>query len=118
MSKLFFSCGCQYNGQTNENTEKWLSETRCYKCEKASLVDALVLTGELSALVGSEKQIAWANTIRYDTLEQLKKMLGNNTPTKAYNNTITLIKSETSAKIIIDNRDNLILFYKNAALLS
>ena len=82
----------------------------CYRAEKElerqqENERAASLTNELgfAALTGSEKQIAWATTIRQQCYE---KVVADNQPHPEYgwNKMIAVINLEISAKWWIDNR--------------
>jgi len=114
MSNLFFSCGCQYNGEVYDNTEEWLAETRCYKCEEQEEQEELKQQYDFAELIGSEKQVKWAESIRAKTIADLlcaakRGNVGNKK--ENFDAVLNAIISENSAKVIIDNRDSLVRYY-------
>lgn len=94
----------------------------CYDCYKAAQAAKQAQANEaakisaneagLPALQGSEKQIAWAETLRNEKIAEIKKLreVGIK-PTEpafiieAVNNCFAKIENETSAKWFIDNRN-------------
>jgi len=94
----------------------------CYDCYKAAQTaknaaqtTAATVAAEvqgLPTLQGSEKQIAWAETLRSEKLEEIKQLraigIKPNEPAfiiEAVNNCFAVIEAETSAKWFIDNRN-------------
>ena len=120
----------QIYGKTSEHDRKvaWYESHPCWECAKAQEASDAKATSEsqgLPALTGSEKQIAWAMSIRLDVLDALancdvvKQIIDRPTdevmadskiapPAKAalprLVEVATKIRGETSAKWWIDNR--------------
>jgi hypothetical protein len=114
------SCGHQGlvkvsgNSKAREDKIRWAKEHQlcgdCYKIELAEAREKANATAAAEAkenglpqLIGSEKQIAWATTIRKNKLEEIDAMML--TPTGDHLRAIEKIKSQTSAKVWIDNRE-------------
>ena len=112
------SCGCtethQLYGKQKDRDSKieWLEGTLCRKCYRAEKAkereQANERAGNLAeslgfvALTGSEKQVAWAQTIRQGIYEDIIK---HNTIVDA-DVAVKILNLETTAKWWIDNRDD------------
>lgn len=113
--------GTNVHGERTSKAE-WLESKPCRDCERKEMRDEN-LTGA-AELEGSEKQVNWANDLRAKAIGDIKAKLATldtqyiaapqdwkNTQRKAGEAIITAMLAETSAKTIIDNRDNLISHY-------
>ena len=89
-----------------------MEEKRCFACENAAKTEqAAAETTDLPALTGSEKQIAWATTIRAEAVkaaraavEMAREKYDTATADMA-NNRAKALEGITSAKFWIDNRE-------------
>lgn len=77
------ACGCtithQLCGPTKDRARKesWLESQPCRECERKAINEASAARAEaagLPALEGSEKQVAWATTIRDKALPEMAKL--------------------------------------------
>ncbi|MEN9854947.1 MAG: hypothetical protein RLZZ157_73 [Pseudomonadota bacterium] len=123
--KITHSCGhqsvAQIVGPEKDRARKaaWLADQECSACKSNKLADEraqkskqdAAATNTLVALVGSDKQVAWATSIRADLLVKLNSILikgvergmpANQASTAQ--RAIDLIMAETSAKVWIDYR--------------
>lgn len=96
----------QLFGKCSERERKieWMERQECPECRrKREAEEAAKITEglELPELEGSEKQVAWANCIRARFAEEISsnEKYQNGNPMK-------VLKSVTSAKTFIDNRDS------------
>lgn len=103
-----------------ESKSSWLETQKCYECQKEeknrkAREDNAKLG--LPKLIGSEKQIAWAETIRAEKIKFLDETLNffdisrvkpeKLEAAKWIYSEIAKIKNETSAKYWIENKDNI-----------
>ncbi len=137
MAHYTITCKCghehtyQLFGKMKERERKlaWLETQVCPECEaknraksredKTSKAQAEAEEKGLPTLVGSEKQVAWAMSIRYDFLRALDRLEPLATTAEArqmMDKWSGLIKAQTSARWFIDNRDNLTTDNKRAIL--
>lgn len=102
----------------------WLESKPCRDCiNNKVLINANQLTG-------SEKQVAWANNLRAEAIQKVNRIIedalhgpAGATKTQEWKESsrrsgeaiIREIRNETSARTIIDNRDNLIQYYNAKA---
>ena len=93
-----------------ENRIKYLESIECDDCRKNAANAASLAAKEsrgLADLTGTEKQIAWANTIRekaYKCLDALKPFATNDSAKKMIDNWSAKMNVTTEAKFWIDNR--------------
>lgn len=113
--------GTNVHGERQRKAE-WLESKPCRDCErKATRDENLAGAAELE---GSEKQVNWANDLRAKAIGDIKAKLAKigtqyiaapqgwkDAQRKAGEAIITAMLAETSAKTIIDNRDNLVSHY-------
>lgn len=96
-----------------ERKIKWLESMDCPECRKAAANAAAEESRQERGLVvleGSDKQIAWANTIRetaYRCLDMLQGFAKTEDAVKMMAGWKQRMDAETSAKWWIDNRYNL-----------
>lgn len=115
-----YSCGheeiLQFSGPMKERAfrKSNLESCECPECWKAAQLKKAIeshQSDDWSTLTGSEKQIAWAKSIRTNFYKQIEEKLKVYTPVKnvtAFENGQKLLawtKSETSAKFWIENRN-------------
>lgn len=77
----------------------------CYKAKKEQECQAFEAAEKLPQLSGSEKQIAWAKTIRREKLNEIKEFLNrfkSDEGTKAFED---WAKNQSSAAFWIENRN-------------
>lgn len=105
----------------------WLESKPCRECERQEVCDENL--GGAAELTGSEKQIAWANDIRAEAIAAVKATIASVDGPKYANMPeswkadsrrsgemiIAAMLAETSAKTIIDNRDNMTAYYNTIA---
>lgn len=124
---ITYACGCAVEKQLygkiskRESYVEWASKHECPECEKARLnseAQAKAEQSNLPSLTGSDKQVAWAITIRQAFLSDLEngitdrmKLINDSNREKAMaslakiNETRdTMIANETSASWWIDRR--------------
>lgn len=116
-----YKCGCtetkELYGKIDARHSKveWLEQGKCWECEKADKLAAAKEKAEesgLPELVGSEKQVAWAETIRASKIKAYGREIdGSGFRLDADDKArcpevLKKYKKETSAKWWIDNRDN------------
>lgn len=89
---------------------EWLETQECDECRKAKANAAAAAAKEergLPDLTGSEKQVAWANTIReqaYKALDELEPFNTNDKTKALFSSWRTKLDAQTEAKWWIDNR--------------
>lgn len=111
------TCGCESTqalfgpNKSRESKIAYLESTLCldcYKAEQAKIADEVSSNANLVALTGSEKQVAWANTIRANALSSLADQFTATGMDAEKANAIAsdIINIVSDAKWYIDNRDN------------
>lgn len=113
--------GTNVHGERQRKAE-WLESKPCRDCERKAMRDEN-LAGA-AELEGSEKQVSWANDLRAKAIGDIKAKLAKidtqyiaapqdwkDAQRTAGEAIITAMLAETSAKTIIDNRDNLVSHY-------
>lgn len=111
MKKLIvYTCGHQdvvdLYGSNNEREKKiaYYASIDCPECRKAVAAEAAKQAG-LPELTGTAKQVAWAATIRKETIKAVENMLaGMKDPDGTGARILTALKEKTSAGWWIDNR--------------
>ena len=99
--------------EDRERKIKWLESQECDGCRKAKANAEAAAAKEargLADLEGSEKQIAWANTIReraYKCFDGLQQFANNPQAKAMMDGWKAKMDAETTAKWWIDNRNNL-----------
>jgi hypothetical protein len=99
--------------EDRERKIKWLESQECDECRKAKANAEAAAAKEargLADLEGSEKQIAWANTIRekaYKCVDALAPFASNPQAKAMMDGWKAKMDAETSAKWWIDNRNDL-----------
>lgn len=117
--------GTNVHGERQRKAE-WLESKPCRECERKTMRDEN-LTGA-AELTGSDKQINWANDLRAKAIDDIKTKLAKldtqyiaapqdwkDAQRNAGEAIITAMLAETSAKTIIDHRDNLVSHYSAVA---
>lgn len=117
--------GTNVHGERQRKAE-WLESKPCRDCERKAMRDEN-LAGA-AELTGSDKQINWANDLRAKAIGDIKAKLAKldtqyiaapqewkDAQRKAGEAIITAMLAETSAKTIIDHRDNLVSHYGTVA---
>lgn len=117
--------GTNVHGERQRKAE-WLESKPCRDCERKAMREEN-LTGA-AELTGSDKQINWANDLRAKAIDDIKAKLAKldtqyiaapqewkDAQRKAGEAIITAMLAETSAKTIIDHRDNLVSHYSAVA---
>lgn len=113
--------GTNVHGERQRKAE-WLESKPCRDCERKAMREEN-LSGA-AELTGSDKQINWANDLRAKAIDDIKAKLAKldtqyiaapqewkDAQRKAGEAIITAMLAETSAKTIIDHRDNLVSHY-------
>lgn len=113
--------GTNVHGERQRKAE-WLESKPCRDCERKAMREEN-LTGA-AELTGSDKQVSWANDLRAKAIGDIKAKLAKldtqyiaaaqdwkDAQRKAGEAIIEAMLAETSAKAIIDNRDNLVSHY-------
>ena len=113
--------GTNVHGERTRKAE-WLESKPCRDCEREAVREAN-LAGA-AELEGSEKQVSWANDLRANASGAIKAKHATldtqyiaaaqdwkDAQRKAGEAIIEAMLAETSAKAIIDNRDNLVSHY-------
>lgn len=107
-------------GSTKEREKKiWYFENccKCEACEKKAREEANAKAAEeskelnLVELSGSEKQVAWANSIRSRMIKEFEEELSSYEDSKNYDVkkiVLTFINTKTYAYWFIDNRDSMV----------
>lgn len=117
--------GTNVHGERQRKAE-WLESKPCRDCERKAMREEN-LTGA-AELTGSDKQVKWANDLRAKAIDDIKTKLAKldtqyiaapqewkDAQHKAGEAIITAMLAETSAKTIIDHRDNLVSHYSAVA---
>ena len=113
--------GTNVHGERQRKAE-WLESKPCRDCEREAMREEN-LTGA-AELTGSDKQVSWANDLRAKAIGDIKAKLAKidtkyiaatqewkDAQRTAGEAIITAMLAETSAKTIIDHRDNLVSHY-------
>nr|DAP82251.1 MAG TPA: hypothetical protein [Caudoviricetes sp.] len=104
-------CGTDVHGERQRKAD-WLATQLCYECYKKEQTEkAKESNKDLPSLNGTEKQIAWAESIRAEKIKQLKQTIDKNINKEGelFEKFEKIVNDEvinnTSAKYWIDNRD-------------
>lgn len=113
--------GTNVHGERQRKAE-WLESKPCRDCEREAMREGN-LAGA-AELTGSGKQVNWANDLRAKAIGDIKAKLATldtqyiaapqewkDAQRNAGEEIITAMLAETSAKTIIDHRDNLVSHY-------
>lgn len=109
--EITHSCGCTETVQLygpmkdRERRAAYLATKPCFKCQrKADAETAAKLEDEenLPELKGSEKQVAWARTLRFYRLTNIKREYSSKELRLSFE---LFFKKITSAKLLIDTRE-------------
>ena len=111
------SCGSDMtvNLIGKHTTRQWKLENYTWKCddciekerqEKLKIQLENDVKNKLPELTGSEKQVKWAVTIRQTILDKIELHLKEESETEEFKQKLEIFKSQTSAKYLIDNRNN------------
>lgn len=104
----------QLYGSAKDRQSKlsWLASQICHNCAAQVATEANKTTG-LAALVGTPKQIAWAEKIRANKVAELDKLSrqvseapGSEADRKRLMDAITAVRGKTEASYWIDHRDD------------
>ena len=99
--------------EDRERRIAYLESIECDECRKAKVnaeASAAKEVRGLANLTGSEKQVAWANTIRenaYKCLDMLTQFANNDQAKQMMDGWKTKMDAQIDAKWWIDNRNNL-----------
>lgn len=132
LTHITYKCGHSDNVQiygTNVHGERdhkatWYNTINCPNCKKAEATQWCANNG-CATLTGSDKQIAWAETIRHEVIAGLEIVAGTipadspETARQQARDIIDKAKAETRASWWIDNRDSNIVqraisYYRNS----
>ncbi len=119
-----YSCGCEGRVQIYgpHKSREWIAERQfeelcpdCFKKDvekknKEAAEEAKEM--ELPELKGSEKQIAWANSIRVEAINKINDLLEQAPKKDFIIDTLNYIMTKTNARYFIDNRE--VFLYNNA----
>ena len=119
---ITFKCGhdeeIQLTGKVSDREEKiaWMEENRvcadCYRAEQdtkhqATNEQAKESNKEMATLEGSDKQVAWAETIRAEKINEFKSLdFGSNKSIQ--DAVVKFYEAITLAKFWIENKDSVI----------
>lgn len=118
--------GTNVHGERTRKAE-WLESKPCRECEREALRETTI--GGAAELTGSDKQVAWANDLRAKAIDKARKLLAKleadtrvsqadkDTWRTNGENAIKAMLAETSAREIIDHRDDLVRHYNKIAQL-
>lgn len=134
MAWYYGTFSCEHEGRVNitgpVKNRQWIADRKfeglCPKCYEKHLEEERIKANEAAAekakemelpeLQGTEKQVAWANTLRQKMIDEINEGIklheDINKPKIAENYRIALdymINNKTTAKYYIDNRDESIL---------
>lgn len=116
-------CGASYirtkicaNRRDANSWEAWVQEhshgdvcAKCYRRRQreaaAQKADTMEATEDLPTLTGSDKQIAWARTIRAAIIDKVNQYMDGHEPTDNYTEFRKWLIGQTKASWWIDNRD-------------
>ncbi|MEF2736057.1 MAG: hypothetical protein U0N15_02370 [Bifidobacterium choerinum] len=116
--------GTNVHGERTRKAE-WLESKPCRECEREALREKTLVGA--AELTGSDKQVAWANDLRAKAIDEARKLLAKleadtrvsqadkDTWRANGENAIKAMLAETSAREIIDHRDNLVRHYNKIA---
>lgn len=86
---------------------EWLAAQPCTECKRAAELDAArAQTADMIMLTGSEKQVAWATTIRAAAIAAVDTLLAGAALNANQQAAIDALRGQASAKFWIDNRVN------------
>lgn len=116
--------GTNVHGE-RERKAAWLESKPCRDCEREALREENL--GGAAELTGSDRQVAWADDLRARAIAEAKQLLAKLEADTAVQqadkdawrangeNAIKAMLAETSAKEIIEHRDNLVRHYNRVA---
>ena len=110
MSKYEIKHICGHTSTKNisdDNSAEWYASRPCWECVKAEATAKAKSEAEakgLPALAGSPKQIAWAETIRAEIIEDLERSIAGAVLSDAGKEAIAMLRGVAGAKWWIDNR--------------
>ena len=105
---MTFACGCTYErtyfGRLDERSRRQHEDSQkdCFKCNAAKESEKaarLAVSLGYPALQGSENQVAWAENIRRDMIDDAANEPGD------FSDLVEYLETQTSAKWFIENRD-------------
>lgn len=126
MAWYYGTYACGHEGRTNivgpTKNRQWIADRRfeglCPECYEAKLqADREAANAEaaekakemeLPELTGTEKQVAWANTIRVKMIEEAQKLGLKGTAKPMFYKALDALMHKTKASWFIDNRDKYI----------
>jgi len=126
MAWYYGTYACGHEGRTNivgpTKNRQWIADRRfeglCPECYEAKLqADREAANAEaaekakemeLPELTGTEKQVAWANTIRVKMIEEAQKLELKGTAKPMFYKALDALMHKTKASWFIDNRDKYI----------
>lgn len=94
-------------GEERERKIKWLESQPCFECQKAEAnakAEAEAKENGYPELTGTEKQVAWANTLRQQFVDSYNEKFGASNDQNFAYFLNWLIANKTEAKTWIDNR--------------
>ncbi len=86
---------------------EWLASQPCIECKRAAEVEAATAaTAGMVDLIGSDKQVAWAMTIRAAAVAAVDALLAGAALNAQQQAAIDALRGQADAKFWIDNRVN------------
>jgi len=114
-TEITHTCGCKVTHDivgTDVHGERgrkaaWLADQPCMRCKRAQeAAAATVATDDMIALTGSDKQVAWATTIRADARKSVNAILDGKPLSAAQQAAVDALWAQADAGWWIDRRGN------------
>lgn len=110
---IVYKCGHEENvnlngRQNSQSYADWLAAgicKECYQAQKLADRKAYNETEGLPELTGTERQVAWADKIRYEMYKEIKNILNVYYEDEGKPEFLGWLKGQAEAKFWIDNRD-------------
>lgn len=110
---IVYKCGHEENvnlngRQNSQNYADWLAAGVCKECYQAQKLAERKAYNEaegLPELTGTERQVAWADKIRYELHKKIKNVLNVYYEDEGKSEFMGWLKGQSEAKFWIDNRD-------------
>lgn len=110
---IVYKCGHEENvnlngRQNSQSYADWLAAGVCKECYQAQKLAERKAYNEaegLPELTGTERQVAWADKIRYELHRKIKNVLNVYYEDEGKSEFMDWLKGQSEAKFWIDNRD-------------
>lgn len=110
---IVYKCGHEENvnlngRQNSQSYADWLAAgvcKECYQAQKLADRKAYNAAEGLPELTGTERQVAWADKIRYELYREIKNILNVYYEDEGKEELLNWLKGQAEAKFWIDNKD-------------